>query len=107
MIMPSTINPAIAIHSSLSYAQPTTLSAWGTYLAQVDRVTPFLGPLARWAETLRRPKRTLIVDVPIELDNGDFAHFEGYRVQHSLARGPGKGGGRYQTDVTLEEVLAV
>ena len=106
MIMPSII-PAIAVHSSLSYAQPTNLSAWGTYLAQVDRVTPFLGPLARWAETLRRPKRALIVDVPIELDNGDFAHFEGYRVQHSLARGPGKGGVRYHPEVTLEEVMAL
>ena len=105
--MPSTSNPAVAVHSSLSYAQPTNLSAWGTYLAQVDRVTPYLGPLARWAETLRRPKRTLIVDVPIELDNGDFAHFEGYRVQHNLARGPGKGGVRYHPDVTLEEVMAL
>ena len=57
--------------------------------------------------TLRRPKRTLIVDVPIELDNGDFAHFEGYRVQHNLARGPGKGGVRYHPDVTLEEVMAL
>ena len=45
--MPSTSNPVIA--SSLSYAQPSNLSAWGTYLAQVDRVTPYLGPLARWA----------------------------------------------------------
>jgi glutamate dehydrogenase (NAD(P)+) len=70
-------------------------------------VTPYLGPLARWAETLRRPKRTLIVDVPIELDNGDFGHFEGYRVQHSLVRGPGKGGVRYHPDVTLEEVTAL
>jgi glutamate dehydrogenase (NAD(P)+) len=105
--MPSTSNPVIAVDSSLSYAQPSNLSAWGTYLAQVDRVTPYLGPLARWAETLRRPKRTLIVDVPIELDNGDFAHFEGYRVQHSLARGPGKGGVRYHPDVTLEEVMAL
>jgi glutamate dehydrogenase (NAD(P)+) len=105
--MPSITNPAVAVHSNLSYAQPTNLSAWGTYLAQVDRVTPFLGPLARWAETLQRPKRTLIVDVPIELDNGDFAHFEGYRVQHSLARGPGKGGVRYHPEVTLEEVMAL
>ena len=105
--MTSTSNPAVAVHSNLSYAQPTNLSAWGTYLAQVDRVTPYLGPLARWAETLRRPKRTLIVDVPIELDNGDFAHFEGYRVQHNLARGPGKGGVRYHPDVTLEEVMAL
>ena len=86
---------------------PTNLSPWGTFLAQVDRVTPYLGPLARWAETLRRPKRTLIVDVPIELDNGEIAHFEGYRVQHNLARGPGKGGVRFHPDVTLEEVMAL
>jgi hypothetical protein len=61
----------------------------------------------RWAETLRRPKRTLIVDIPIELDDGTIAHFEGYRVQHSLTRGPGKGGVRYHPDVTLEEVMAL
>ena len=91
----------------LSYIHPTAESPWGTYLAQVDRVIPYLGPLARWAETLRRPKRSLIVDVPIELDDGTVAHFEGYRVQHNLSRGPGKGGVRYHPDVTLEEVMAL
>jgi glutamate dehydrogenase (NAD(P)+) len=93
--------------SNLSHVQPTTTSPWGTFLAQVDRVTPYLGPLARWSETLRRPKRALIVDVPIELDNGEFAHFEGYRVQHNLSRGPGKGGIRFHPGVTLEEVMAL
>jgi glutamate dehydrogenase (NAD(P)+) len=63
--------------------------------------------LARWAETLRRPKRCLIVDIPIELDDGSVAHYEGYRVQHNLSRGPGKGGIRYHPDVTLEEVMAL
>lgn len=61
--------------TSLSYIQPSADSPWGTYLAQVDRVIPYLGHLARWAETLRRPKRALIVDVPIELDDGSVAHF--------------------------------
>jgi glutamate dehydrogenase (NAD(P)+) len=92
---------------ALSYLHPTPDSPWGTYLAQVERVVPYLGPLARWAETLRRPKRALIVDVPIELDDGRVAHFEGYRVQHNLSRGPGKGGVRYHPDVTLEEVMAL
>ncbi len=91
----------------LSFVHPTPNSPWGTYLSQVDRVVPYLGPLARWVETLKRPKRALIVDVPIELDNGDVAHFEGYRVQHNLSRGPGKGGVRYHPDVTLEEVMAL
>ena len=71
---------------NLSYVTPSPNSPWGTYLQQVDRVVPYLGHLARWAETLRRPKRSLIVDVPIELDDGSVTHFEGYRVQHNMSR---------------------
>jgi glutamate dehydrogenase (NAD(P)+) len=93
--------------SGLSYVSPTPVSPWGTYLTQVDRVAPYLGPLGRWVGTLTRPKRMLIVDVPIQLDDGQVAHFEGYRVQHSLSRGPGKGGVRFHADVTLEEVMAL
>ncbi|MCW5661133.1 MAG: Glu/Leu/Phe/Val dehydrogenase [Burkholderiaceae bacterium] len=93
--------------STLSYVDESPSSPWATYLAQVDRVVPYLGPLARWAETLKRCKRALIVDVPIELDDGSVAHFEGFRVQHNLSRGPGKGGVRYHPDVTLEEVMAL
>ncbi|WP_426390595.1 Glu/Leu/Phe/Val family dehydrogenase [Variovorax sp. R-27] len=91
----------------LSFVNPTANSPWGTYLSQVDRVVPYLGPLARWVETLKRPKRALIVDVPIEMDDGTIAHFEGYRVQHNMSRGPGKGGVRFHPDVTLEEVMAL
>ena len=91
----------------LSYIDPQPDSPWQTYLAQVDRVLPYLGDLARWGETLRRPKRALIVDVPIEMDDGTVQHFEGYRVQHNLSRGPGKGGVRYHPQVTLEEVMAL
>jgi len=93
--------------SSLSFVNPTPTSAWGTYLSQIDRVEPYLGRLSRWTETLRRCKRALIVDVPIERDDGSVAHFEGFRVQHNLSRGPGKGGVRYHPDVTLEEVMAL
>jgi glutamate dehydrogenase (NAD(P)+) len=93
--------------STLSYIHPTPGSPWQTYLTQVDRVLPYLGDLARWSETLKRPKRALIVDVPVELDDGSVAHFEGFRVQHNLSRGPGKGGVRFHQDVTLEEVMAL
>jgi glutamate dehydrogenase (NAD(P)+) len=93
--------------SYLSYLNPTATSPWHTYLAQIDRVLPYLGPLAFWSETLKRPKRALIVDVPIEMDDGRVVHFEGYRVQHNLSRGPGKGGVRFHPDVTLEEVMAL
>ena len=93
--------------SFLSYVTPSATSPWHTYLSQVDRVLPYLGHLAHWSETLKRPKRALIVDVPIEMDDGRVAHFEGFRVQHNLSRGPGKGGVRYHPDVTLEEVMAL
>ena len=94
-------------HALPSYLNADELGPWGNYLQQVDRVTPYLGSLARWVETLKRPKRSLIVDVPIELDNGSVAHFEGYRVQHNTSRGPGKGGVRFHQDVTLSEVMAL
>jgi glutamate dehydrogenase (NAD(P)+) len=102
-----TDNRASAFHLGLSYVRPDPAGPWGTFLEQIERVTPHLGELADLAETLRRPKRTLIVDVPIEMDDGSIGHFEGYRVQHSLSRGPGKGGVRYHPDVTLEEVMAL
>ncbi|MBU3566564.1 Glu/Leu/Phe/Val dehydrogenase [Polynucleobacter sp. MWH-HuK1] len=94
-------------HALPSYLQPDNLGPWGTFLNQVDRVTPYLGNLSRWVETLKRPKKALIVDVPIHLDNGTVAHFEGYRVQHNTSRGPGKGGVRFHQEVTLSEVMAL
>jgi glutamate dehydrogenase (NAD(P)+) len=98
---------AATLQSVPSYLNSEDLGPWGNYLRQVDRVAPYLGSLSRWLETLKRPKRILIVDVPIELDNGTVAHFEGYRVQHNVSRGPGKGGVRYHQDVTLSEVMAL
>jgi glutamate dehydrogenase (NAD(P)+) len=92
---------------TVSYVTMHPGGPWETYLSQIDRVVPYLGELARWAETLRRPKRCLCVDIPIEMDDGSVRHFEGFRVQHSLTRGPGKGGVRYHPEVTLEEVMAL
>jgi glutamate dehydrogenase (NAD(P)+) len=94
-------------HEVPSYLIQHEIGPWGDYLEQIDRVTPYLGSLARWVETLKRPKRILIVDVPIERDDGTIAHFEGYRIQHNTSRGPGKGGVRFHQDVTLSEVMAL
>jgi glutamate dehydrogenase (NAD(P)+) len=94
-------------HEIPSYLASNDIGPWGVYLEQIERVTPHLGSLARWVETLKRPKRILIVDVPIERDDGTIAHFEGYRVQHNTSRGPGKGGVRFHQDVTLSEVMAL
>ncbi|WP_448195964.1 Glu/Leu/Phe/Val family dehydrogenase [Raoultella planticola] len=93
--------------SALSYVTGESHCAWAIYLAQVERVLPLPGDLNRWADTLRHPERALIVDVPLEMDDGTIRHFEGYRVQHNLSRGPGKGGVRYHPDVSLQEVMAL
>ena len=56
---------------------------------------------------LRLPAREVIVHFPVTMDNGKIEIFTGFRVQHSIARGPGKGGIRYSPDVTLDEVRAL
>jgi glutamate dehydrogenase (NAD(P)+) len=97
----------VSPHAIPSYLSADHLGPWGVFLQQVDRVTPYLGELQYWVESLKRPKRILIVDVPIKLDNGTVTHFEGYRVHHNTSRGPGKGGVRFHQDVTLSEVMAL
>jgi glutamate dehydrogenase/leucine dehydrogenase len=56
---------------------------------------------------LEKPKRVLIVNVPVKMDNGDLQNFTGYRIQHSITRGPAKGGIRYHPSVDLDEVTAL
>ncbi|EKU58564.1 Glu/Leu/Phe/Val dehydrogenase [Acinetobacter courvalinii] len=92
--------------SNLSYVSQND-GPWATYLEQIERVAPYLEGLEGYVDTLKRPKRALIVDVPIVMDDGTIRHFEGYRVQHNLSRGPGKGGIRYHPDVDLNEVMAL
>ncbi len=58
-------------------------------------------------KVLKRPAREITVNIPVQLDDGRLEVFTGYRVQHSIARGPGKGGIRYAPDVTLDEVRAL
>lgn len=58
-------------------------------------------------KVLQYPNRELIVHIPVSMDNGKLEVFTGFRVQHSIARGPAKGGIRYSPDVTLDEVRAL
>jgi glutamate dehydrogenase (NAD(P)+) len=58
-------------------------------------------------DILKQPRRVVIVRLPILMDDGRFKVFTGYRVQHSITRGPAKGGIRYHPNVTLDEVSAL
>jgi glutamate dehydrogenase (NAD(P)+) len=76
-------------------------------LRQFDRAADHLGLDPGTREVLRNPKRQLIVSVPVKMDDGAVRVFKGYRVQHSIARGPSKGGIRYHPGVTLDEDMAL
>ncbi len=76
-------------------------------LKQLDDVAKFMNLDPDIHERLKYPQRTLTVSIPIIMDNGTLKIFEGHRVQHCVIRGPGKGGIRYDINVTLDEIKAL
>jgi len=76
-------------------------------LAQFDEAVSHLKLKRGVVDTLRYPKRELSVTFPVEMDSGEIRIFRGYRVHHSVVRGPTKGGIRYAADVSLDEVRAL
>src|SRR6266700_2963081 len=74
---------------------------------QFDMAAEFLKLDPGLRQILRTPKRVLEVSLPTKMDNGQVKVFTGYRVQHNVSRGPGKGGIRYHPNVTLDEVKAL
>jgi len=74
---------------------------------QFDRAADYLELEESMRNVLRSAKRQLIVSIPVRMDGGETKVFEGYRVQHNIARGPAKGGIRYHPNVTLDEVKAL
>ncbi|MFX0035224.1 MAG: Glu/Leu/Phe/Val dehydrogenase [Candidatus Hermodarchaeota archaeon] len=74
---------------------------------QIDIVAEKMRLNKNLRKYLKRVERCLIVTVPIKLDDGSLEIFEGYRVQHSTVRGPGKGGIRFAPNVNLDEVKAL
>ncbi len=76
-------------------------------VAQFDEAADRLGLSQAMRAILRKPKRELIVNFPVRMDNGDVEMFTGYRVQHNINRGPAKGGIRFSPEVSLDEVRAL
>src|SRR5260221_12270741 len=74
---------------------------------QFDMAAEFLKLDPGLRQILRTPKRVLEVSMPTKMDNGQVKVFTGYRMQHNVSRGPGKGGIRYHPNVTLDEVKAL
>ncbi|MBE0478654.1 Glu/Leu/Phe/Val dehydrogenase [Candidatus Aerophobetes bacterium] len=76
-------------------------------LKEFDEVAEYMNLDAGLSSILKEPKRCLTVSCPVKIDDGSIKVFTGFRVQHSLTRGPAKGGIRYHPDVTLDEIKAL
>jgi glutamate dehydrogenase (NAD(P)+) len=83
------------------------LNPWEAQAARFDFAAQKLNLDDGLWKILRYPQREIIVHIPVAMDNGSLEVFTGFRVQHSIARGPAKGGVRYSPDVTLDEVRAL
>jgi len=83
------------------------INPWEAQAARFDLAAQKLNLDEGLWKVLRYPNRELIVHIPVMMDNGHLEVFTGFRVQHSIARGPSKGGIRYSPDVTLDEVRAL
>ncbi|HXG76044.1 MAG TPA: Glu/Leu/Phe/Val dehydrogenase [Gaiellaceae bacterium] len=90
-------------HAHLEWDTPLYRMA----VAQFDQALPHASISEDVAERLRYPERSIIVSVPVRLDDGRRVVFPGYRVQHSSILGPTKGGVRYDAEVTLGECAAL
>src|SRR5271155_5240201 len=91
-----------AIPSSENETNP-----WVSAEARFDEAAELLGLDEGLRKILRSPALELKVAIPVQLDDGRLEVFTGYRVQHSIVRGPSKGGIRFAPDVTLDEVRAL
>ncbi len=76
-------------------------------VAQFDQAAEAMGLDPNLRERLKIPQRSLVVSLPVRMDDGRVEVFTGYRVQHDSSRGPSKGGIRYHPDVNLGEVAAL
>ncbi len=83
------------------------ISVFGNVMKQFDAAAKKLNLDRSLREFMKAPRRSTIVNLPVQMDNGAYKMFTAYRVQHSIARGPAKGGIRYHPDVTLDEVQAL
>jgi glutamate dehydrogenase (NAD(P)+) len=89
----------------LSLEQET--NPWLAQAARFDEAAKRLNLEPGIWKVLRYPSREIIVHIPVSMDDGHIEVFTGYRVQHSISRGPCKGGIRYGPDVSLDEVRAL
>jgi glutamate dehydrogenase (NAD(P)+) len=85
----------------------TIINPYEVAVAQFEEAADHLGLSQAMRAVLRKPKRELIVNFPVRMDDGSVEIFTGYRVQHNINRGPAKGGIRFSPEVSLDEIRAL
>ncbi len=91
----------------VSISSDNEKNPWLAAEARFDQAAKRLRLDEGLCKVLRTPAKEITVNIPVQLDDGRLEVFTGYRVQHSIARGPAKGGIRFAPDVTLDEVRAL
>ena len=86
---------------------PGKMSCFEEILTRLEEANAYLKLPENIYRRLQHPRRSLIVTVPVLMDNGSVEYFNGYRVQYDVARGPAKGGIRYHPTVNLDEITAL
>src|SRR5687768_531813 len=93
--------------TTMSTEQKTAPNPYDVAVEQFMIAADKLGLDDGMKQILSKPKRELIVNFPVKMDDGSHKVYTGFRVQHSLTRGPAKGGIRYHPGVNLDEVKAL
>src|SRR6202050_1825428 len=99
--------PQMILEATMPSALETEFNPKISAEVRFDEAAARLGLDDGMQKVLRSPSREIIVHIPVMLDDGRLEVFTGYRVQHSIARGPAKGGIRFAPDVTHDEVRAL
>ena len=108
--MPKSVKKKVKRHGRAivsRQSQTIPVSVFDNVMKQFDAAAVKLKVDKKIIDFIKMPRRSTIVNLPVRMDDGNFKMFTGYRVQHSIARGPAKGGIRYHPGVTLDEVQAL
>jgi glutamate dehydrogenase (NAD(P)+) len=103
----ASVSPSTILEATASVPTDPELNPWESAEHRFDEAAEILKLEDGMRKVLRQPTMELTVHIPVVLDDGRIEVFTGYRVQHSIARGPAKGGIRFAPDVSLDEIRAL
>jgi glutamate dehydrogenase (NAD(P)+) len=95
------------VRKTRGVAPVMTMNAYENALRQFEQAVNVLGLTPNQVAMIKDPRKIIELKLPVRMDDGSIAVYQAFRVQHSVARGPAKGGVRFHQDVTVDEVKAL